>query len=54
MTVEAGDTGFRIVLMSRDDGRTEGVPVGDYLASYNPEGAGGNGIAKWTPDRRRP
>jgi hypothetical protein len=46
-----GETeGFRIVLISRADGRTDGVPVGNYLANYNPEGAGGNGIAEWTPD----
>jgi len=45
------DAGFRIVLISRADGRTEDVPVGSYPASYNPEGAGGNGIVAWTPDR---
>lgn len=32
------------------DGRTEGVPVGSYLASYSPEGANGNGVAEWTRD----
>jgi hypothetical protein len=44
-----------IVLISLADGRTEGVPVGSYLASYNPEGADGNGVAKWdTRTRLRP
>jgi hypothetical protein len=28
----------RIVLISLSDGRTEGLPVGAYLASYDPEG----------------
>jgi len=54
MKAGASDAGFRIVLISRADGRTDGVPVGSYLASYDPEGAGGNGIAKWTPEPRRP
>ena len=42
--------GIRIVLIGRADGRTDGLPVGNYLASYSPEGADGNGVAKWTPD----
>jgi hypothetical protein len=50
MPTDAIETGFRIVLISLADGRTEGVPVGSYLASYDPEGANGNGIAKWTLD----
>ena len=28
--------GFRLVLVSMADGKTEGVPVGWYLASYRP------------------
>lgn len=50
MSADVGREGIRIVLIGRADGRTEGLPVGNYLASYNPEGAGGNGVAKWTPD----
>lgn len=53
MTSDASEMGLRIVLISRADGRTDGVPVGIYLASYNPEGAGGNCIAKWTPDPKQ-
>lgn len=26
------------------------VPVGDYLASYNPDAMDGYGMATWTPD----
>jgi hypothetical protein len=48
---DAGDTGgFRIVLISLANGRTDGVPVGSYLASYDPEGADGNGLVRWTRD----
>jgi len=50
MAADVPETGFRIVLISLSDGRTEGVPVGSYLASYNPEGAGGKGVAEWTRD----
>jgi hypothetical protein len=50
MTADPVEPGVRIVLISLADGRTEGVPVGSYLASYNPEGAAGNGIAQWTSD----
>jgi hypothetical protein len=50
MTADSNDTGFRIVLISRADGRTDGVPVGSYLASYSPEGASGTGVAEWTRD----
>ena len=28
---------IRLVLVSMADGKTEGVPIGWYLASYNPE-----------------
>ena len=42
--------GFRLVLVSMADGKTEGVPVGWYLASYSPEARGGEGEARWTPD----
>lgn len=41
---------IRLVLVSMADGKTEGVPVGWYLASYSPEARGGEGEARWTPD----
>ena len=44
MTADPIESGVRIVLISLADGRTEGVPVGSYLASYNPEGAAGKGL----------
>ena len=50
MAAELPETQVRIVLISLADGRTEGVPVGSYLASYNPEGDAGNGVATWTRD----
>jgi hypothetical protein len=40
----------RIVLISLADGRTEGMPVGHYLASCDPEAADGNSAASWTSD----
>ncbi len=50
MASDVPKTGFRIVLISLSDGRTDGIPVCSYLASYNPEGADGNGVATWTRD----
>ena len=50
MAAELPESEIRIVLISRADGRTDGVPVGAYLSSYDPEGDGGNGIAIWTRD----
>jgi hypothetical protein len=50
MAAEPADEGIRIVLIGLADGRTKGVPVGSYLASYSPEGDNGNGVAQWTPD----
>jgi len=50
MAAEPAEGGIRIVLISLVDGRTEGVPVGSYLASYSPEGANGTGVAQWTGD----
>jgi hypothetical protein len=50
VAAELPETEVRIVLISFTDGRTEGLPVGSYLASYNPEGDGGNGVATWTRD----
>jgi hypothetical protein len=41
---------IRLVLVSMADGRTDGVPVGCYLANYDPEGNDGYGAASWTPD----
>ena len=50
MAAELPETEIRIVLISFSDGRTKGLPIGSYLASYDPEGDGGNGIAIWTRD----
>jgi hypothetical protein len=50
MAAEIGEVGIRIVLISLANGRSDGVPVGAYLASYDPEGDGGNGVATWTRD----
>jgi hypothetical protein len=50
MSADDGADGFRIVLISLSDGRTEGLPVGAYLASYSPEGDDGRGVAEWTRD----
>jgi hypothetical protein len=50
LAADPREDGIRIILISLADGRTEGVPVGHYLASYNPEGRGGEGLATWTPD----
>ena len=50
MAADITDEGFRIVLISLANGRTDGVPVGSYLASYSPEGDQGNGVAEWTRD----
>lgn len=41
---------IRLVLVSLADGTTDGVPVGCYLAAYDPEGSDGHGLASWTPD----
>lgn len=41
---------IRLVLVSLADGRTDGIPVGCYLASFDPEAHDGNGEARWTPD----
>lgn len=41
---------IRLVLVSMADGRTDGLPVGFYLADYDPEGNNGHGVASWTPD----
>jgi hypothetical protein len=43
-------TQIRLRLVSLADGRTDGVPVGCYLAAYDPEGNDGHGLASWTPD----
>jgi hypothetical protein len=50
VAADPGREGIRIMLISLADGRTEGVPVGHDLASYNPEGDEGRGLAMWTPD----
>jgi len=42
---------IRLRLVSLADGRTDGVPVGRYLASYEPEANDGYGMATWTSDR---
>jgi hypothetical protein len=54
MAAELPETEIRIVLISFSDGRTKGLPVGAYLASYDPEGEGGNGIAIWMRKPRSP
>jgi hypothetical protein len=50
VAAELPETAIRIVLISHADGRTDGVSVGAYLASYDPEGDAGNGVAVWTRD----
>jgi hypothetical protein len=47
---DASTTHIRPVLVSLADGTTAGVPGGSYLATYDPEGNDGHGIASWTPD----
>jgi hypothetical protein len=37
MAAETNATQIRLVLVSMADGRTDGVPVGSYLADYDPE-----------------
>ena len=48
--VQDGRDGLRIVCVSLADGRTDGVPVGCYLAHYDPEANDGHGGAVWTDD----
>lgn len=43
-------TEIKLVLVSLADGRTDGLPVGCYLASYDAEANDGNGTATWTAD----
>jgi hypothetical protein len=50
VTAELPENEIRIVLISYTDGRTEGLHVGAYLASYDPESDRGNGVAVWTRD----
>lgn len=50
MATEIRSEEVRLVLVSLADGRTDGVPVGCYLASYEPEAHDGNGEARWTPN----
>jgi hypothetical protein len=42
-----------MVLVSTADGRTEGLPVGQYLAAYDPEANDGHGAASWTADAHK-
>lgn len=51
MTADVNATQIRLILVSMADGRTDGIPVGCYLADYDPEGNDGHGVASWTPDR---
>ncbi len=51
MMADTAAAEFRLVLVGLADGRTDGIPVGCYLASYDPEADGGNGMASWTSDR---
>lgn len=50
MATDTATAEFRLVVVSLADGRTEGVPVGCYLASYDPEANDGNGMASCTSD----
>lgn len=53
MTADTATTQIRLVLVSMADGSTDGVPVGCYLADYDPEGNDGHGVASWTSDPDR-
>jgi len=50
MRANTSTTHVRLVLVSLADGTTDGVPVGCYLAAYDPEGNDGHGVASWTQD----
>ena len=50
MPTDTTTSEIRLVLVSLADGHTNGVPVGCYLADYDPEGNDGHGLASWTPD----
>lgn len=41
---------IRLALVGLADGTTENVPIGWYLAAYEPEANDGHGEASWTPD----
>jgi hypothetical protein len=51
MPADTTTTEIRLRLVSLADGRTDGVPVGRYLAAYEPEANDGYGMATWTADR---
>jgi hypothetical protein len=53
VTADTTTSEIRLVLVSLADGSTDGVPVGCYLADYNPEGNDGHGRASWTSDAGR-
>jgi hypothetical protein len=53
VTADTTTSEIRLVLVSLADGSTDGVPVGCYLADYDPEGNDGHGLASWTPDPER-
>jgi hypothetical protein len=44
---------IRLVLTGLADGRTDGIPVGCYLARYDPDAHDGNGVAHWTPGQKQ-
>jgi hypothetical protein len=44
------DRRVRLLCLGAADGRTEGTPLGCYLAEYDPEADDGRGSASWTPD----
>jgi hypothetical protein len=50
MRADKSTSSVRLVLVSLADGTTNGIPVGCYLAAYDPEGNDGRGVAAWTPD----
>ncbi len=48
------ETQIRIVLISYADGRTDGLPVGAYLASYNPRATEATASPPGPATRHRP
>ncbi len=44
------DGRVRLLCLGAADGRTEGTPLGCYLAEYDPGANDGQGSASWTPD----
>jgi hypothetical protein len=53
MSAAAAPAAVRVVLIAKADGSTDGLPVGCYLAYYDPEANDGHGAAEWTDDPAR-